>query len=73
MGPGFRRGSEGWASGRESRERGNGKRRAALALCRRKEAAMFFDGWDDLVRLVVIGVLAYAGLVAILRLSLIHI
>lgn len=28
---------------------------------------MFFDGWDDLVRLVVIGVLSYVGLVVILR------
>jgi uncharacterized membrane protein YcaP (DUF421 family) len=28
---------------------------------------MFFDGWDDLGRLVVIGVLAYVGLVVILR------
>lgn len=28
---------------------------------------MFFDGWDDLVRLLVVGTLAYAGLIVILR------
>src|SRR5690554_6841422 len=28
---------------------------------------MFFDGWDDLVRLLVVGTLAYGGLIVILR------
>lgn len=30
---------------------------------------MFFDGWSDLVRIVVVGACAYLGLVAILRIS----
>ena len=66
MGPGVRRGSAG--GGRENGgSGGNGWGRAALAGDRHKEAVMFFDGWDDLVRLVVIGVLSYVGLVVILR------
>jgi uncharacterized membrane protein YcaP (DUF421 family) len=28
---------------------------------------MFFDGWDDLVRVLVVGVLSYAGIVVLLR------
>jgi len=66
MGLGVRRGSAG--GGRENGgSGGNGWGRAALAGDRHKEAVMFFDGWDDLVRLVVIGVLSYVGLVVILR------
>lgn len=30
---------------------------------------MFFDGWDGLLRVVVVGVLAYSGLVSLLRIS----
>lgn len=30
---------------------------------------MFFDGWDDLLRMVVVGTLAYAGLIVLLRSS----
>ena len=30
---------------------------------------MFFNGWDSIVRIVVVGVLAYAGLVLMLRMS----
>jgi uncharacterized membrane protein YcaP (DUF421 family) len=30
---------------------------------------MLFDGWSDLIRMLVVGTLAYAGLVAILRVS----
>ncbi|WP_198119484.1 DUF421 domain-containing protein [Massilia rhizosphaerae] len=30
---------------------------------------MFFDGWDSIVRVAVVGVLAYAGLVVMLRMS----
>ena len=30
---------------------------------------MFFNGWDSIVRVVVVGVLAYAGLVLMLRIS----
>lgn len=30
---------------------------------------MFFDGWDGLVRVAVVGILAYAGLVLLLRVS----
>eukprot|EP00873_Tetraselmis_striata_P032153 jgi/Tetstr1/452417/TSEL_039453.t1 len=69
MGPGVRRGRAG-GGGKTvgaSGSGGNGRGRAALAGDRHKEAAMFFDGWDDLVRLVVIGVLSYVGLVVILR------
>lgn len=30
---------------------------------------MFFDSWDNIIRVVVVGVLAYAGLVVLLRIS----
>jgi uncharacterized membrane protein YcaP (DUF421 family) len=30
---------------------------------------MFFDGWSDLIRILIVGTLAYAGLVGFLRLS----
>ena len=30
---------------------------------------MFFDGWFDLLRILVVGVLAYAGLILILRVT----
>jgi len=30
---------------------------------------MFFDGWDSILRVVAVGVLAYAGLVLLLRIS----
>jgi len=30
---------------------------------------MFFDSWDNIYRVLVVGILAYAGLVALLRLS----
>jgi uncharacterized membrane protein YcaP (DUF421 family) len=30
---------------------------------------MFFDSWDNLIRVVVVGVLAYGGLVVLLRIS----
>ena len=30
---------------------------------------MFFDGWYGLVRVIVVGILAYAGVIAILRIS----
>lgn len=30
---------------------------------------MFFDGWSDLLRILVVGSLAYAGLVGFLRVS----
>lgn len=30
---------------------------------------MFFDSWHGLLRVVIVGVLAYAGVVAILRVS----
>lgn len=31
--------------------------------------SMFFDGWDSILRVVVVGILAYAGLVLMLRMS----
>lgn len=42
---------------------------ASGCLTNGSAAAMFFDGWDSLVRTLVIGVLAYVSLVCFLRVS----
>lgn len=50
---------------------GNGKRRPRRAsrAATEREQKVFFDSWTGLIRVVIVGVLAYVALVAILRVS----